>query len=64
MGGASNRYSNLAKNKGKGAANSFNSGPGGSQQIGASQKLLQNESNSLLLNFTKKLLEKSIRKFP
>jgi hypothetical protein len=27
-------------------------------------KLINNESNSLLLNFTKRLLEKSIRRFP
>lgn len=39
-------------------------GANGENNMAQSQKFMSNESNSLLLNFTKKLLEKSIRRFP
>eukprot|EP00347_Sterkiella_histriomuscorum_P005463 403356519 len=53
------RITNINKMK-----NSQNNNSQNNFGSGSSQKILQNESNSLLLNFTKKLLEKSIRKFP
>jgi hypothetical protein len=39
-------------------------GGGGQFSSQSHQKFMTNESNSLLLNFTKRLLEKSIKRFP